>query len=64
MDEAYRHADADLRMAVQTGADQGTISQLERIRQLIFSAHDNVGIEEIPQAVRDLNEVIEIKLGV
>ena len=63
MDDAYRHADADVRLAVHAGSDRETISQLERVRQLIFSAHDFVGWGNIPEAVQELNKVIDIKIG-
>ncbi|MPZ49270.1 MAG: hypothetical protein GEU75_08220 [Dehalococcoidia bacterium] len=63
MDDAYRQADADCRLAVHAGSERETVSQLERVRQLIFDAHDLVGLEKIPEAVQELNKVIDIKIG-
>ncbi|MPZ47910.1 MAG: hypothetical protein GEU75_01100 [Dehalococcoidia bacterium] len=63
MDDVYRHADADVRLAVQAGSDRGIIAQLEHIRELVFNAHDLVGCENILEAVQELNKVINIKIG-
>jgi hypothetical protein len=63
MDDAYRQADADVRLAVRARATAPTIAELERVREMIFRAHDLVGWTKIPEAVEELNKVIEIKIG-
>lgn len=63
MDDAYRRADADLRLAVRVDASQETVDGLERVRALIFAAHDFVGLSDTARAIEELNKVIEIKTG-
>jgi hypothetical protein len=63
MDDAYRRADADLRLAVRDDAGAITVEGLERVRGLIFAAHDFVGLSKTDEAIRELNTVIDIKIG-
>lgn len=63
LDDAYRQADADVRLAVRDGSDSRTMAGLERVKEIVFAAHDFVGWGKIPEAVRELNKVIEIKIG-
>ena len=63
LDDTYRQADADVRLAERTDAEPETLAQLQRVREIIFAAHDFVGYEKIPEAIQELNKVIEIKIG-
>ena len=62
MDDAYRQAEADVRLAETTGEGQ-TLAQLLRIRDIVSQAHDLVGLQAIPEAIQELNQVIEIRRG-
>jgi hypothetical protein len=64
MDDAYRQADMDLRAAVREQIAADTVSGYQRIRDLVFSAHDYVGLGKIDEAVNDLNTVIGIRIGI
>ena len=63
MDEAYRQADGDLRLAVREQLAPDVIAGLERVRSLIFAAHDYVGLGKPAEAINELNTVIGIKVG-
>jgi hypothetical protein len=63
MDDAYRQADTDLRLAQRASADNATLEHLERVRRIVFDAHDLVGLQKIAEAVQQLNQVVEIKIG-
>ena len=63
MDDAYRQADTDLRLAVRECASPTVIAGLERVRTLIFAAHDFVGLGRTDDAINELNTVIGIKIG-
>ena len=63
MDDAYRQADADLRLATRDCAPVERLAALERVRGLIFKAHDFVGLGKTADAVIELNQVIDMKIG-
>ncbi len=63
LDDAYRQADADVRLAQRDGTDSATLAELQRVRGIIFSAHDLVGLGQMPEAVLELNKVVDIKIG-
>ena len=61
LDDAYRRADMDVKEAV--GDSSPAVAELERIRQLVITAHDFVGESKIEDAVQELNKVVEMKIG-
>jgi L-ribulose-5-phosphate 3-epimerase UlaE len=63
MDDAYRQADMDWRHAVREQLAPDLTSNLERVRSLVFTAHDYVGLGRTEDAIRELNTVIGIKIG-
>ena len=63
MDDAYRQADMELRSAVREQLSAEVIAGLDRVRSLVFRAHDQVGLGEIEGAIAELNTVIGIKVG-
>ena len=63
MDDAYRQADMDWRHAVREQLASEVVDGLERVRSLVFAAHDFVGTGETAEAIRELNTVIGIKVG-
>ena len=63
MDDAYRQADTDVRLAVREGLPTEFVDGLQRVRSLIFAAHDLVGLGKAQEAARELNTVIGIKIG-
>ena len=63
MDDAYRQADADLRLATREQLRAEVVVGLERVRSLIFTAHDYVGLGKTAEAINELNTVIGIKVG-
>ena len=50
MDDAYRQADMELRSAVREQLQPEVITGLERVRSLVFKAHDFVGLGQIDEA--------------
>ncbi|HLF77745.1 MAG TPA: hypothetical protein VJB57_09680 [Dehalococcoidia bacterium] len=63
LDEAYRQADADVWLAARANADRESMAQLHRVRDLIFSAHDYVGDEDIEAAIAELGRIVDISIG-
>jgi hypothetical protein len=63
LDEAYVQADADLRSAQERSSEAEQLEQARTIRTLVLSAHDLLGDSEVAAAVKELNKVIEIKIG-
>jgi hypothetical protein len=63
MDDAYRQADMDWRNAVREQMAPEHVAGLERVRSLVFAAHDFVGLGQTAEAIRELNTVIGIKVG-
>ena len=43
LDEVWRHARADVDMAIRKGDDPAVVTQLEKVRDTVFEAHDLVG---------------------
>jgi hypothetical protein len=63
MDDVYRQADTDWRRAVREQLAPDVVAGLERVRSLVFAAHDFVGLGQVDDAIRELNTVIGIKVG-
>ena len=63
LDNVYRQADADVRLAQRDGTDTATLRELERVREIVFRAHDLLGLGQMPAAIQQLNTVVEIKIG-
>ena len=63
LDDAYRQADADVRLAERAAGGSAAVAELMRLREIVFRAHDLVGWRRIPEAVHELNKVIDIKIG-
>ncbi len=63
MDDAYRQADMDLRSAIREQLAPEVIAGFERVRTLIFSAHDFVGLGKTDEAIAELNTVIGLRIG-
>jgi hypothetical protein len=63
MDDAYRQADMDVRLALREQLRPEVIAGLKKIRALVFAAHDYVGLGQTAEAIRELNSVIGIKVG-
>jgi hypothetical protein len=63
MDDAFRQADMDLRWATREQLARDVIAGFERVRDLVFAAHDYVGLGQTAEAIRELNTVIGIKVG-
>jgi len=63
MDDAFRQADMDLRVAIREQLSPDVIASLEKVRNLVFAAHDFVGLGQTVEAIRELNTVIGIKVG-
>lgn len=63
MDDAFRQADTEWRRAIREQLAPEVISGLERVRSLVFAAHDFVGLGQVEDAIRELNTVIGIKVG-
>lgn len=63
MDDAYRQADADCRLAVRDGATPAALAPLEEVRAIVFRAHDLVGLGDVEEAIKELNRVVEIRIG-
>ena len=64
MDDAYRQADMEVRRAVREQLAPDVIAGFERVRALVFSAHDYVGLGEVDEAIKELNTVIGIRVGI
>ena len=64
MDDAYRQADMEVRRAVREQLTPDVIAGFERVRSLIFSAHDYVGLGQVDEAIKELNTVIGISVGI
>jgi hypothetical protein len=63
LDEAYLQADAEFRRSADEGERPEAQEQAKRIRALVIRAHDFLGDSDIAAAVDELNQVIEIKIG-
>jgi hypothetical protein len=63
LDDAYRHADMDLRLAEADSSSPELIRELARIRGHVLAAHDLVGESKVSEAVEELNRIVEIKIG-
>ena len=63
MDDAYRQADMEVRRAVREQLAPDVIAGFERVRSLVFSAHDLVGLGQVDEAIKELNTVIGISVG-
>lgn len=61
LDNAYRQADAELAQAVRSG-DDGRVSLTRRCAELVFAAHDLVGLERIDDAIAKLSELVTLRL--
>ena len=62
MDDAYRQADADVRLA-ERASDGQTLAQSLRIRDIVLRAHDLVGLQAIPEAIQELTQALAIRIG-
>ena len=63
LDDAYRHADADLKLAELEGSSPDRLRELVRMRDYVILAHDLVGERNAAAAVQELNRVVEMKIG-
>jgi hypothetical protein len=61
LDDAYRRADMDLREAENESA--ATIAEFARVREIVTKAHDLVGESRLDEAIRELNGLVEMKIG-
>lgn len=58
MDDAWRHADADVILAERDMLDQQDIDRLAWVRDLIFEAHDLVGDGQPLEAAAKIRELM------
>ena len=63
LDDAYRHADMDLRLAEADQVGSQQISELQRVREHILKAHDLVGESNRAAAIEELDRIVEIQIG-
>src|SRR5262245_40546428 len=63
LDDAYRNADADLRQAESDEIAGPLVEELRRVRALVISAHALVGESNVRGAIEELNQAVEVKLG-
>jgi hypothetical protein len=63
LDDAYRHADVDLKVAEEDAMDEKRVAEMRRIRQHVIRAHDLVGESNVNAAVDELSRIVEIKIG-
>lgn len=63
LDEAYLEADAEFRLTDDESETPETSERAKLIRSLVMNAHDLLGESDISAAVKELNRVIEIKIG-
>lgn len=61
LDHAYRQADAELAQARRSG-DQARLLLTERFSELVFAAHDLVGLERMDDAIAKLSELVSLRL--
>jgi hypothetical protein len=61
LDNAYRQADAELAEARRSG-DEELLSLTQRSSELVFAAHDLVGLERIDDAIAKLSELVSLRL--
>lgn len=61
LDNAYRQADAELAEALRSG-DAGRLALCQRSADLVFAAHDLVGLERISDAVAKLSELVALRM--
>jgi hypothetical protein len=61
LDNAYRQADAELAEARRSG-DTARFALTQRRSELIFAAHDLVGLERIDDAIAKLSELVSLSL--
>ena len=61
LDNAYRHADALLADARRSG-DEARLSLAWRTSELVFAAHDLVGLERIDDAIAKLSELVSLRM--
>jgi hypothetical protein len=60
LDSAYRQADAELSDAVRSG-DAGAVTFCRRSAELVFAAHDLVGLERVSEAIGKLSELVTLR---
>jgi hypothetical protein len=60
-DNAYRQADAELAQARRSG-DEARLPLARRTSELVFAAHDLVGLERIDDAIAKLSELVSLRL--
>ena len=63
LDEAYLEADVALHLVEDEGIEPETFERAKLVRSLVLNAHDFLGESNLQAAVRELNKVIEIKIG-
>jgi hypothetical protein len=61
LDNAYRQADAELAEALRSG-DEERLPLCRRSCELVFAAHDLVGLELINDAIAKLSELVTLRL--
>jgi hypothetical protein len=61
LDSAYRQADAELRDAVRAG-DQDAQAFCRRSCELVFAAHDLVGLERVSEAIEKLSALVTLRM--
>jgi hypothetical protein len=61
LDSAYRQADAELAEAVRSG-DPERLAWCRRSCELVFAAHDLVGLQQVPEAIDKLSELVTLRM--
>ena len=61
LDDAYRHADVDFRLAESD--EQDNVDEFRLVREHVIRAHDLVGESNVSAAVAELSRIVEIKIG-
>jgi hypothetical protein len=61
LDSAYRQADAELEEALR-GGDTERLALCRRSCDLVFAAHDLVGLQQVPAAIEKLSELVALRV--